>query len=225
MAWEDGVFSLILPFLLIELILGGILMIITIGREFGSGGRDLGRRLSEELGIAYYDSEILTEIAKRTSLSENYIKEIIEKKPYTSFPIHIGRSLHPMSSPIQEQTNIIYQEQSETIKDLAKKSDCVIVGRCADYILRDEKPFRIFVYADMAHKIERCKQRAPEDEHLTEKGLVNKIKSIDKNRKKYYDFYTGNDWGDRKNYDLLVNTSTLSVKQYAKSIAEMLKSL
>ena len=108
MAWEDGVFSLILPFLLIELILGGILMIITIGREFGSGGRELGRRLSEELGIAYYDSEILTEIAKRTSLSENYIKEIIEKKPYTSFPIHIGRSLHPMSSPIQEQTNIIF---------------------------------------------------------------------------------------------------------------------
>lgn len=198
-------------------------MIITIGREFGSGGREFARRLSEELGIAYYDSEILTEIAKRTSLSENYVREIIEKKPYASFPIHIGRSLHPMASPIQEQTNIIYQEQSETIKELAKKSDCVIVGRCADYILRDEKPFRIFVYADMEHRVKRCMERAPEDENLTEKGMINKIKSIDKNRKKYYDFYTGNDWGDRRNYDICINTGTMPIKQYAKVIAELIR--
>ena len=200
-------------------------MIITIGREFGSGGREFGRRLSEELGIAYYDSEILTEIAKRTSLSETYIKEIIEKKPYASFPIHIGRSLSPLASPIQEQTNIIYQEQSETIKELAKKSDCVIVGRCADYILREEKPFRIFVYADMEYKVKRCFERAPEDENLSEKGMISKIKSIDKNRKKYYDFYTGNDWGDRKNYDLAINTSNISIKAYAKSVAQLIRSL
>ena len=200
-------------------------MIITIGREFGSGGREFGRRLSEELGIAYYDSEILTEIAKRTSLSETYITEIIEKKPYASFPIHIGRSLQPIASPIQDQTNMVYQEQSETIKELAKKSDCVIVGRCADYILREENPFRIFVYADMEYKVKRCFERVPEDENLSEKAMINKIKSIDRNRKKYYDFYTGNDWGDRRNYDLAINTSNISIKAYAKSVAQLIKSL
>lgn len=200
-------------------------MIITIGREFGSGGREFGRRLSEELKIAYYDSEILSEIAKRTSLSENYIKEIIEKKPFSSFPINIGRSLHPVVSPIQEQTNIVYQEQSETIKELASKADCVIVGRCADYILRDENPFRIFVYADMEYRVQRCKERAPENENLSDKALINMIKTIDKNRKKYYDFYTGNDWGDRKNYDLCINTGNKSIKAYAKSIAEMIRTL
>ena len=200
-------------------------MIITIGREFGSGGREFGRRLSEELGIAYYDSEILTEIAKRTSLSETYITEIIEEKPYASFPIHIGRSLQPIASPIQDQTNMVYQEQSETIKELAKKSDCVIVGRCADYILREENPFRIFVYADMEYKVKRCFERAPEDENLSEKAMINKIKSIDRNRKKYYDFYTGNDWGDRRNYDLAINTSNISIKAYAKSVAQLIKSL
>lgn len=200
-------------------------LIITIGREFGSGGRELGRRLSEELGIAYYDQEILKEIAERTSLSESYVKEIIEKRPFASYPIHIGRTMHPMGNPILDQTALIYQQQSETIKSLASKSDCVIVGRCADYILRDQNPFRIFVYADMEQRIKRCKERAQEGEQLTDKELEKMIKTVDKNRSRYYDFYTGNDWGDRRNYDLCINTTSISIKKYAHSLAQFIKTL
>ena len=160
-------------------------LIITVGREFGSGGRELGRRLSEELGIAYYDQEILKEIAQRTSLSENYVREIIEKRPFASYPIHIGRTMHPIGNPIMDQTALIYQQQSETIKELASKSDCVIVGRCADYILRDMHPFRIFVYAEMEHKIERCKERAQDGEKLTDEELEKMIKTVDKNRSRH----------------------------------------
>lgn len=200
-------------------------LVITIGREFGSGGRELGRRLSEELSIAYYDQEILKEIAQRTSLSESYVREIIEKRPFASYPIHIGRTMHPMGNPILDQTALIYQQQSETIKSLASKADCVIVGRCADYILRDQKPIRIFVYADMEYKVKRCKERAPENENLTDKEMEKMIKTVDKNRARYYDFYTGNDWGDKKNYDLCINTTGMSIKDSAHSLAQFIKTI
>ena len=123
--------------------------VITISREFGSGGRELGRRLSELLHIAYYDQEILTEIAKRTELAESYIEQVVEQTPMMSFPIHVGRSFYPMMNPALELTQTVMVEQHKTIYEMAEKSDCVIVGRCGDYILRDFKPFRIFVYADL----------------------------------------------------------------------------
>ena len=102
--------------------------IITIGREFGSGGRELARRLSEELGFAYYDQEILKEIAERTQLSESYVRAIVERSPVTSYPIHVVRSFHPAVSPVMDQTNKVCQEQTTIIKELAEKSDCIIVG-------------------------------------------------------------------------------------------------
>lgn len=149
--------------------------IITIGREFGSGGRELGRRLAEELKFAYYDQEIISEISKRTSLSEQYVQAIVEHRPTFSFPIHISRSFYPTVDPIFTQSLSIYQEQARIIKEMASRSNCVIVGRCADYILNEDKPFRIFVYADMASKIKRCREKAAEDEHLTDKALKGKI--------------------------------------------------
>ena len=154
--------------------------IITIGREFGSGGREFGRRLSEELGIAYYDQEIISEISKRTSLSEQYIQAIVEHQPSFSFPIHIGRSFYPATSPVFDQTMTVYQEQARIIKEMAAKSDCVIVGRCADFILKEYHPFRFFIYADMESKIKRCREKGPEEENLTEKELKQKISGIDK---------------------------------------------
>ena len=111
--------------------------IITIGREFGSGGREFGRRLAEALGFAYYDQEIISEIAKRTSLSEQYVEAIVEHQPSFSFPIHIGRSFYPAVNPAFEQTMAVYQEQARINTQMAAKSNCVIVGRCADYILKE----------------------------------------------------------------------------------------
>ena len=197
--------------------------IITIGREFGSGGRELGRRLAEELGIEYYDREILTEIAKHTSLAEAYIQNVVERQPHSLLPITIGRSFAYVEDYAFKQAQAVYQAQSEIIRDLADKSDCVIIGRCADYILRDRKPMRIFVYADLESRIARCMDRRMEGEELSEKEMKKQIVAMDKNRARYYEFYTGTKWGDKLNYDLCVNTTGTVIKQIVPAIAKMLK--
>lgn len=195
--------------------------ILTIGREFGSGGRELGRRLSEELGIAYYDQEIIREIARRTSLSEQYVQAIAERKPTFSYPIHIGHSFYPSVNQPFEQTMGIYEEQTRIIRELAAKSDCVIVGRCADYILRERHPFRLFVYADMESKIKRCREKGPEEERLSDKELKQKILGIDRRQAKYYGLYTGHAWGDKLNFDLCINTTRTVIKDIVPAIARL----
>ena len=195
--------------------------IITVSREFGSGGRELGRRLSELLHIAYYDKEIVTEIAKRTSMSEEYVRQITEQKPVMSFPISIGRSFYPMTDPLLDQNQAIFREQHQIIREMADKSDCVIVGRCGDYILRDLNPFRIFVYADMDAKIARCRERGKEDPPLSDKELKQKITKMDKGRAKYYEFYTGQKWGGGLNYDVCINTSGRSIKELAAVLVRL----
>lgn len=195
--------------------------IITISREFGSGGRELGRRLSEKLDIPYYDQEIIKEISKSTSLSEQYVQAIVEQRPVFSFPIHVGHSFYPIVDPVFEQNMTIYKEQTRIIKEMAAKSDCVIVGRCADYILREYDPLRIFVYAGMESKMKRCREKAPEDENLSDRELRHKILGIDKNRAKYYEFITGNTWSDKLNYDICVNTTNRVIKDIVQIIAAM----
>ena len=117
--------------------------IITIGREFGSGGRELGRRIAEELDIEYYDKEILSEIAKRTELSEQYVKQVVENTPHNLFPITVGHTLPYFENYSISNVQAVFREQTNVIKDLAEKSNCVIVGRCADYILEKEKPSKL----------------------------------------------------------------------------------
>ena len=196
-------------------------MIITIGREFGSGGRELGRYLAEILGCAYYDREIITEISKRTSLSEKYIQHITEQKPVIPFPIHTGRTFWAV---IPDYNQSVQQEQHTIIQEMADKSDCVIVGRGADYILRESHPFRLFVYSDMESKIARCRKNESADyqagESLTDKDLARRIEQINKGRAEYYEFYTGQKWGDKANYDLCVNTSSRDIKVLAEVIAK-----
>ncbi|MBQ1962114.1 MAG: cytidylate kinase-like family protein [Clostridia bacterium] len=195
--------------------------LITIGREFGSGGREFGRRLAEELNIDYYDKEIVTEISKHTSLSEEYVHRVMESQPHQLYPITIGQTISYVDSYPLQQIQSVYQAQTDIIKSLAEKSDCVIVGRCADYILRDYKPFRIFVYADMDSRVQRCFERSPEEEHYTDKQMKKRIHKIDKNRAKYYEFYTGQKWGYRKNYDLCVNTTDVSIKDTVHIFAKL----
>ena len=195
--------------------------IITIGREFGSGGRELGRRLAEELQIAYYDEEIIREIARSTDLSEHYVQQVLEKRPYPLFPITIGRSFYPADSFMQEQTQSVYKEQSRIIREMAERSDCVIVGRCADYILAEYKPFRIFVYADMDSKMARCRAKGPEHEHFSDKELRQHIQKVDKDRAAYYEFYTGQSWGDKLHYDLCINTTNAEIKAIVPHLAKM----
>ena len=198
-------------------------LIITINRQFGSGGRELGKRLAENLGIAYYDNEIITELAKRSGLAVDYVNSIVEKKPIVYYPITIGRSFLAQSQTSVDMNEDLYREQHDLIKELAKKSDCVIIGRCADYILEDQSPFRIFVYADEKSKIERCRRKASGFEKLNDKQLIKHINEIDRDRAKYYRYFSGRKWEDLSHYDLLINTSAIDVKRLAEGLAESLR--
>ncbi|HIR93741.1 MAG TPA: cytidylate kinase-like family protein, partial [Candidatus Egerieimonas intestinavium] len=123
---------------------------------------------------------------------------------------------------ISDQAQTVYIEQSKVIRDMAQKSDCVIVGRCADYVLRELSPFRLFIYADMKFKMERCRKKGQEKEILNDQELQRKIRSIDKARSKYYQFYTDQVWGDKKNYDLCINTSDIEIKRAVDAIEKFL---
>lgn len=194
--------------------------IITVGREFGSGGRELGRRIAEELKIAYYDHEIVSELIKRTSLAEEYVRNVEEKRPYPLLAITTGRTFWAEPNPIMEQQLSLIREQSDIIRELAEKSDCVIVGRCADYVLRDMNPLRLFVYADMDFKMARCRLRDGDHEKMSDRDLKKHIMSVDKNRAQYYEFVTDQKWGGRDNYDICLNTSIIDLKKAAALIAD-----
>lgn len=196
--------------------------IITVGREFGSGGRELARRLAEELGFDYYDKEIIEQIAEHTSLSEDYVRDIMHGRSRQLLPITIGHTLSYVSDFQLQQMQSIYNAQAEIINELAEKSDCVIVGRCADYILKGKKPFRIFVYADLESRIQRCLERQEDNENLTPQEMKKRINYIDKCRARYYEDFTGNTWGDKNIHDLCVNTGGKDLKQLAKDLAKMI---
>ena len=198
-------------------------MVITIGREFGSGGRELGRKLAETLGIEYYDKEIITEIAKNTAFSEQYVKQVIENNPHDLFPISVAHTFSYIDTNTIFQKQKIFSEQEKVIKKMAGASDCVIIGRCADYILKDFNPLRIFVYADMDSKVDRCLKRNESAENLSRKKLVKKIKTIDKNRARYYNYYTGEKWGNPLNYDICVNTTSVNIDDIVNSLSKMVK--
>ena len=136
--------------------------IITISREFGSGGRELGKRLAEELGIHCYDHEIIELIAKEHGFDERYVANISEKCIEAAYPTTIGHRFAMPPVQIMDQGFQVAAAQQQIIENFAKQGDCVIVGRCADVILKDYHPLNLFVYADAESKIQRCIDRAPE---------------------------------------------------------------
>ena len=198
--------------------------IITIGREFGSGGRELGKRLAEELGFAYYDKEIITAIAERSQLAEDYVNQVVENQIRTYYPITVAVSMAAAPEDTVYSVNrSIFAAQAEILEELAQKSDCVIVGRCADHILAEYRPFRIYVYADMAHKIARCRAKGEDGEGLSDKELEKRIRSVDKARASYYRFYTGESHDDRMTYDLGINTSTIAIPDAVSAVAALIR--
>ena len=198
--------------------------IITIGREFGSGGRELGHKLAQELKIAYYDKQILAEIVEMTEFSKEYIQEVVENRLTYMLPpaFSTGMSLGNEYQIMQMQK--IIKAQTEVIKEMAAKSSCVIVGRCADYILRDTEDIdlvRLFVYADMDSRIRRCMERAPQGENYTEKELEKHIRRVDKNRANYYSDFTLQKWGDKSNYDMCINTTNMRIDDIVPHLGKM----
>ena len=197
--------------------------VITIGREFGSGGREIGARLAGELGFAYYDKEIISAIADRSQLAEDYVNQVVENQIRTYYPITVAVSLNAApEDSVYAVNRSIFAAQAEILEELAQKSDCVIVGRCADHILAAHHPFRIYVYADMAHKLARCRERG-DSEGLSDKELEKRIRSVDKARAQYYRFYTGESHDDRMTYDLGINTSTIAIPDAVAAIAALVR--
>ena len=172
--------------------------IITIGREYGSGGRIIAQRLSEKLGLPFYDKEVIQGVAQKTGFAENFVRDA-ERRPTNSFMYDLYFSTHSLSIPDQ-----VFIAQSGVIKDLAEKGGCVIVGRCADYILRERKELlRTFVYAPLDQRV----IRARDEYHDKEDNLEGFVVRQDKQRASYYNYFTSIRWGDRKSYDLCVSSA------------------
>lgn len=197
--------------------------IITVSREFGSGGREIGKRLADELNYAYYDSEIISAIAKETGLEEEYINNISERGIYP-YAFQFAKSFS-MYTPFQSNQTDILVAQQKILKEIAKKGNCVIVGRGANVILKEYNPVNLFVYANMDSKMERCRQKAKENEKISDKELVNMIKKIDKNRADYHKIISNLEWGKKENYHLCINTSNIEIKNIVPALAEYLKKI
>lgn len=191
--------------------------IITISREFGSGGRELGKRLADELGIPCYDHQIIEMVAEKTKLNKDYVASMSEKDIQLFYPTTIGHGFSMPSYAIIQSAEIINAEQ-ELIKKLASQGDCIIIGRAADVILAEYNPFSIFVCADEQSKIARCRARAKADENFTDKQIIRKCKSIDRQRKIYREMYTSARWGSAASFKLCVNTSGKEVKTLVPAV-------
>ena len=188
-------------------------LIITLSREYGSGGRYLGKLLANKLGINLYDKEFITKIAKETGLSEEYIKNNEQKRDALA---NLNNGYYFGLNNADE----LFIKESEIIKDVASKESCVIVGRCADFILKDNKNvLKIFVYSNMKDKISRATKYYGMNEETAEK----EISRIDKLRANHYKYYTGNTWKDFTNYDICINSDALGVEKSADFIASIIK--
>ena len=197
-------------------------IIITIARQYGSGGREIGERVSELLGIPIYDKELITDVASKGSLNTEVIKKADESAAnsllYTLAMGSnvLGTTMHfGYKMPLNDKLFLL---QSEVIRDYAKEGSGVFIGRCADYVLRDEpNVFRLFIYGDLDHRKDRVAKRHPE---LKSSQIVDAINKTDKRRSTYYNFYTGNKWGKYDNYDMAINSSTLGIEGTVELICQ-----
>lgn len=192
-------------------------IVVTIGREYGSGGRIIAKRISEVMGIRYYDKELITEVAKQTGLSESYI-QMAEQRPTNSFIYDLYCAVQTPS--ISDQ---VFIAQSKVIKEAAEREPCVFVGRCADYVLREmPKCLKIFVTAPIEERV----RRTVEEYHVQGVNPETYVNRQDKFRASYYNYFSTGKWGDRNGYDLVIN-SRIGLENTVRTIqtaAEALKS-
>ena len=194
--------------------------IITISREFGSGGRELGKRLADVLGVPCYDQQIIEMIANENGLDQQYVANVSEASIEAAYPMTIGHRFATLPAvPIMDQPIRVAVAQRKVIEQLAQKGDCVIVGRCADVILKDMHPLNLFVYADMESKVQRCMERAEKGEDLTRQELERKIKQVDRDRAHHRLMYDDGKWGAKECYHLCINTSGREIKDLVPAIA------
>ncbi|MGE4484001.1 MAG: AAA family ATPase [Oscillospiraceae bacterium] len=198
-------------------------LIITISREFGSGGRLIGKKLAERLGINCYDRELIEKVSEESGLSPEFI-ENFETNATTSLIYGLLASTHTASGAFIPYDVTIgdraFFAQSAIIRSIASKESCVIIGRCADYILRSQPScVNVFIRADMEDKM----QRAEMIYGMTDKNLSDRIARIDKGRANYYRHYAGTSWGSLRLYDLCINTSISGIDGAVDTILSFIK--
>ncbi len=194
--------------------------VITIGRQFGSGGRTIGKAVAERLGIPYYDKELVDAVAEQSGFSHEFIEEIGEYASVTSsFLFNIAVSAHPMG--LIDTTSLsdkLYVCQTNIIREFAEKGPCVIVGRCADFVLRDHPNcLHIFIHADKEHRAERILAKYGE----TKQPIAKRLQEKDSKRKVYYKHYTNRNWGEAQNYHLSLNSGLIGVDKCVDIICDI----
>lgn len=205
-------------------------MIITIGREFGSYGLDIGKRIAEDFGIKLYDKEMLNIAAKESGMSEELFKTH-DEKPTNSFLYSLVMDTYSLGyssgtfadMPINHK---VFLAQFDAIKKIAEQGPCVLVGRCADYALEGyDNVINIFIYADLDARINKVKEHHQKlhGELLSDAKAKDMIIREDKKRANYYNYYTNKEWGEAKGYDLCINSAKLGVEGTVKAIEEFIK--
>ena len=188
--------------------------IITISREFGSGGRFIGEEVAKKLGIAYYDKNIINEIAEKSGLSPEYIQENAELSPKKGLFAYAFAGRDITGKSVED---LVYEAQRKVILELAEKESCVIIGRNADYILKDrDDVLNVFIHGDTPEKIQRITRLY----NVEEQKAVKMMADIDKRRMANYNFYTNQKWGKADNYTLCLNSSQLGYDRCEKIIME-----
>lgn len=190
--------------------------IITISREFGSGGRFIGEEVAKQLGIKYYDKDIIAQIAEQSGFSPEYITEKAELSPKKGLFAYAFSGRDVTGKSIED---MVYEAQRKVILEIAEKESCVIIGRNADFILKDrDDVLNVFIHGDMPEKVARiCKLY-----HVTEEEAEKMMADIDKRRMTNYRFYTDQKWGMAKNYTLSLNSSELGYDLCEKIIMKCL---
>ena len=189
--------------------------IITISREFGSGGRTIGRAVAEKLGIPCYDAELIEKIAQKSGFAMGYVKDNHDGNAQRSW---LGTVLAGRDYYGESNQDYLWKIQRQVILEIAEKESCVIVGRCADYILKDRADLlTVFIHASMEYRAERIVKVYGESEESPEKRLKDK----DKRRHSYYHFYTDMDWGRAAHYDICLDSERIGIERCADLIASL----
>lgn len=192
--------------------------IITISREFGSGGHTIGKMVAEQLGLPFYDKELVKQVATETGFDENYIEEMGEQAPGKSWLAYaFGAQNSTGSGKGLSMNDFLWTMQYKVVTEIANKEPCVIVGRCADYILKGRSDtFDVFIHADKEIREKRIVERYGETDQSPEKRVSDK----DKKRSVFYKHYTSRDWGMAQNYHMTLDSGKLGIEECVKIIIE-----
>ena len=199
-------------------------LVITIGRQYGSGGREIGARLAKDLGLGFYDKNILRLNSDESGIKESFY-HMADEKAGNKLLYRIVKSLAPelgtpSLGPDLIAADNLFRFQSEVIRKLAAEEDCVIIGRCADYVLDGfDGLVKVYLYADMDYRVERITQLG----YYEPKDVKKNIKRIDRERRDYHRYYTGRDWENVENYDLMLNTARLGTEGAVEAVKGYLR--